>query len=213
MPANKAKVFIDGNNLYHCLRNMDLKIEAADFPKLCEVICEKFSLEWDTAHYYNSKPMLHSFNYWRWVNYYKELDDFSKFTVSLRKLQKNSNYEIQQKKKQSLENLGVCNGCKPVVEQNCMDCIGRFSNKEKGIDVLLAVEMIEAALKKECDYCVLVSGDGDFVPALNLILANNVKIKSVSVWSGYSSLIRKIFLNDFFVLGKEEFEKIGIKPF
>ena len=191
---------------------MRLKIAAKDFTKLCEVICEKFGLEWDKTYYYNSKPSINSKNYWKQVNYFKELENLPKFEIKTRKLQKNSNYEIQQKKKQALEKLEVCKNCKPMVEKNCMECIGNFSNKEKGIDVLLAVEMIEAALKKKCDYCVLVSGDADFIPALNLILANDRKIKSVSVRSGYSTLIRETFPTDFFVLSKEEFEKIGIKP-
>lgn len=40
---------------------------------------------------------------------------------------------------------------------------------EKGVDVKLAVEMIENALSDNYDTAIIISGDGDFVPAVDLV--------------------------------------------
>ena len=214
MPSDKAIVFIDGNNLYHCLKDMGLKLSSKNYPKLCETICEKFGLDWVGTLYYNSVPTPEAkktMAYWKHINFLKELNDLPKFMVETRKLQRRSNLEIQQKKQRVLKGLKLCNACSPVVKLNCMDCVGDFSDKEKGIDVLLAVTMIEKILKKECDCCVLVSGDADFIPALNLIVANNGKIKSASVPCGYATEIKTTFPNDYHILNEETLDKIGVK--
>jgi len=39
---------------------------------------------------------------------------------------------------------------------------------EKGVDILLACHLIDSAHKKACDVAILVSGDDDFVPAVEL---------------------------------------------
>jgi len=41
---------------------------------------------------------------------------------------------------------------------------------EKGVDVLIASDMIRKSLvEKECDVCVLISGDADFIPSMQII--------------------------------------------
>lgn len=41
---------------------------------------------------------------------------------------------------------------------------------EKGIDVMIAADMIrETLVKKECEVCILISGDADFIPAMEII--------------------------------------------
>lgn len=39
---------------------------------------------------------------------------------------------------------------------------------EKGVDILLACHLIDSAHKKACDIAILVSGDDDYVPAVEL---------------------------------------------
>lgn len=63
--------------------------------------------------------------------------------------------------------------------------------KGKGIDVMIATDMLFHSIKNNCDYCILVSGDADFIPAFNLIKLVNKKIFSASLYYGYSSEIRK----------------------
>jgi uncharacterized LabA/DUF88 family protein len=41
---------------------------------------------------------------------------------------------------------------------------------EKGIDVMIASEMIRKTLvEKKCEVCILISGDADFIPAMQII--------------------------------------------
>lgn len=40
---------------------------------------------------------------------------------------------------------------------------------EKGIDILIAADIIALALENRYDTCVLVTGDGDFAPVLNMV--------------------------------------------
>ncbi len=60
MPSKKAIVFVDGNNLYHCLKVMGLRPGKIDFLKLCEVICAKFNVVREKTIYYNSIPSIAS---------------------------------------------------------------------------------------------------------------------------------------------------------
>ena len=43
------------------------------------------------------------------------------------------------------------------------------SYEQKGVDVHLAVQMIDLAFRNTCDVVILLSGDSDFVPAVNLV--------------------------------------------
>ncbi len=48
--------------------------------------------------------------------------------------------------------------------------------KEKGIDVTLALEAYELAFLKRFDICVLVTGDGDFVPLVRKLHTLRIKV-------------------------------------
>ena len=48
--------------------------------------------------------------------------------------------------------------------------------REKGIDVLLALEAYESALKHNLEFCVLIAGDGDFVVLAHKLQALGTKV-------------------------------------
>jgi len=55
---NEVIVFIDGNNLYHNLKKINIKPNQLNFKKFVDFICNYFSLNLKEVKYYNSIPQL-----------------------------------------------------------------------------------------------------------------------------------------------------------
>jgi len=64
--------------------------------------------------------------------------------------------------------------------------------REKGIDILIAVDMINKCLiKKGCDVCILITGDADFLPVMQIIKDSKKEAIVSSVYSGFSNKFRE----------------------
>ena len=58
---------------------------------------------------------------------------------------------------------------------------------EKGVDVLIASDMIRKTLvDKECQVCILISGDADFIPVMEIIKDSKNEAITCSVMKGYA---------------------------
>lgn len=189
----KAIIFIDGNNLYHNVKALDVNPNRINFKKLVELICSDIGVELKKTFYYNSVPNIITIGEEKYYKHMEFLSGLEKLgiKVKIRKLQHKSNYELISKKLGQLQTIKLCDSCKPVVKQNCINCIGSFQEKEKGIDVMIAIDMIKMALEKEYDIAILISGDGDFVPVCDLVKQCGKEVFSVSVSKGYSSDLKK----------------------
>jgi len=180
MPKADAIVFIDGNNLYHNLKGMQLKPGSLDFYKLSEIVCRHFGCRHKKSRYYNSVPSIEVGEevYFKHATFLRGIEKLPKFEVFRRKLQ-------------------TCNG---VV-------------REKGIDVMIAVDMLNlSVIEKECDCCILISGDADFIPASQIIKKHEKAIFSAFIPKGYSWELRKKL--DYWTLGREFLlEKCMKEPF
>lgn len=153
----KAIVFIDGNNWYHNVKTVVSKPKSVDFRKLSDMIGEHFDLDIIEIRYYNSTPDIGLGE----ENYYKHM-------VFLADLKKKGIVVNTYKLKK------IKSG-------------GKIIRVEKGIDVLISVDMIhKTLLDKECDACVLISGDSDFVPAMRLIKDAGKEVLTASVLRGYA---------------------------
>lgn len=194
MPEQKvAIVFIDGNNLYHNLKASRIKPSSIGLQKLSELVCEHFGCVHKKTVYYNSIPDIRDGKetYYQHIKYLNKVRSIPKFDVKTRKLQKNTTKEVMHEKSTKISQLELCKLCKPIVESNCRECIGDFKVKEKGIDVMIVVDMINLSLiQKECDYCILVSGDADFIPAMDIIKKRGKMPVSAALYKGYSYELR-----------------------
>lgn len=200
----KAIVFIDGNNLYHNAKIMRMVPRPETISKMTEQICNYFKCEFKKAIYYNSIPSIDDGKdiYYNHLKFLDKIKALPKFEVKTRKLQRRSTAEIQAEKKQALCNLGLCETCKPIIENNCIDCVGTIDKKEKGVDMLIGIDMIHLSIiQNECDCCILVSGDADFIPAMELIQKNGKKVLSAFLTKGYSYDIRQKF--EFFIMNRD----------
>jgi len=121
------------------------------------MIAEKFELDIVEIRYYNSTPDIELGE----NNYYKHMV----FLAGLKK----KGFEVNTNK---LKKIRVN---------------GKTIRVEKGIDVMITVDMINKTLiEKECDCCILVSGDCDFVPVMRLIKKAGKEVLTASVLRGYA---------------------------
>jgi|TARA_Y100000310_G_C20647368_1_gene797406 uncharacterized LabA/DUF88 family protein len=58
---------------------------------------------------------------------------------------------------------------------------------EKGVDVLIGADMMGKTLvDKKCDVCILISGDADFIPVMEIIKESKKEAITCSVLKGYA---------------------------
>jgi uncharacterized LabA/DUF88 family protein len=173
----KAIVFVDGNNWYHNVKSVVAKPRAIDFRKLAFMIAGHFDLNVSEVRYYNSVPDIELGD----DNYYKHMV----FLAGL----KNKGLVVNTAK---LKKIRVN---------------GKTLRVEKGIDVMITTDMIsKTLLDNECECCVLISGDSDFVPAMRLIKNAGKEVLTVSVLKGYA---RELLQGEFrfWILKKQDVER------
>jgi uncharacterized LabA/DUF88 family protein len=196
----EAVLFIDGNNLYHNLKFMQISPGDLDFKKLVDIISRHFNCEIKEVRYYNSIPNINQGKdtYFSHLKFIDDLKKLPKFTIHTRKLQVHSTKEIIREMKNMIHSIKLCNNCKPLVEDKFFSIIGKTKSKEKGIDVMIAVDLVEYAIKNKAEQIILLSGDTDFIHSMEIAKGHNKEVFSVSTFSGYSKELREKF--KFFVL-------------
>lgn len=197
----KTIFFFDANNWYHNVKRY-LNPSEVDIKKLVDLFCKIKNYELIEIRWYASVPSISDGEnvYYRHMAY---LDNLEKKGIKVikRKLQKLSNKEIIEQKQTVINNLDLCDSCEKLVEAQFLD-LADIKRKEKGIDMWIGVDMLDLSIiKKNCDTCVLISGDADFVPALNILKENNVEVLTAMTSMGYSKELIDNF--PFFILKKE----------
>ncbi|MFH1649558.1 MAG: NYN domain-containing protein [Candidatus Woesearchaeota archaeon] len=205
MSESKAIVFIDGNNLYHNLKASHIKPGTIHLGKLSEYMCEHFKCEHKKSVYYNSVPSIEDGeeNYYAHMKFLDDIRHLPKFEVKTRKLQRYSTREKLKIVHDEVSALGLCKSCEPIVHTHWEDYLGSITAKEKGVDVQIVVDMIRSALiDADCDVCILVSGDADFIPGMDLIKQKGKKVLSACLAKGYSYDLRQ--KHGWFILDKKK---------
>lgn len=78
---------------------------------------------------------------------------------------------------------------------------------EKGVDVLIASDMVRKTLvDKECEVCVLVSGDSDFIPVMEIIKKAGQEVIVCSPNQGFSNELRQGKFR-YLILKKQDLDK------
>jgi uncharacterized LabA/DUF88 family protein len=144
--TEKALLLIDGGYLDFLQRSYGSP--RLDYGRVAEAICEHFGVTLLRCVYFNCLPYV-SGNpspedqeaFRKKEGFYQRLQRLDRFEVKLGRL--------------AFRGLDEVTG-KPVLEQ-------------KQVDVLLAIEMVYAAARRSVDAIILLSGDGDFLPAVELV--------------------------------------------
>ena len=200
----KTIVFVDANNWYHNLKRW-FKPSEIDISKIVSLIAKEKNLEIIEIKWYASIPNIedNKINYMKHMNFLSSLQERG-IKVITRKLQRLSNKEILKKRQELLDSWDLCETCKPIVKESFLE-ISDHNQKEKGIDVWIAIDMVKEAIQGNLDFCILISGDADFVPAFSLIKEIGKDVLSCSVPRGYSNELRQKF--PYLILNREMLNK------
>ncbi|MBI5803879.1 NYN domain-containing protein [Candidatus Pacearchaeota archaeon] len=201
----KAIFFVDANNWYHNIKLL-FKPSNISIVKVSNLICRNLNFNLREIRWYASIPDIADGEkeYFEHMHFLNTLEKEG-VKVITRKLQRLANKEILKKKRNMIDNLDLCKNCRQIIEASFLD-LADIKRKEKGIDVWVAIDMIKKSIvDNECDVCILISGDADFVPAVNLIKEAGKKVLSAFVPFGYSSELRKS--TEYFVIRKETLTK------
>ncbi len=198
---NRAIVFVDANNWYHNVKNFFRPSEIS-INKISKLICDNLKINLIEIRWYASIPDIKDGEkvYYEHMRFLSELRKEG-IRIITRKLQRLSNKEILKRKRKNIDSLDLCDNCKPLIEASFLDLM-EINRKEKGIDVWIAIDMVRKSIvEKECDVCVLISGDTDFVPAVRLIKKVGKHVISAFVPFGYSNELRNS--TEYFIIRKE----------
>ncbi len=143
----RIAIFIDGNNFYHGLKNIyreSKKLIDFNFEKLCDFLADNKEIV--DIFYYNAQ-----------LDKSENLEKFQsqqKFFDNLRKIEK--------------LRLILCKLLKRKIKGT-----KNYYYVLKEDDIHMAVDMVAGASDNRYDVAVIVSGDGDFVPAVKAVQRKN----------------------------------------
>ncbi len=176
-------VFIDGNNFYFGLRKLygkDKSLKHFNFEKFSQFLAGKNNV---VGIYYYNALLDREHNpkkYESQKEFFEKLKNISNFNLILCKLLK--------------RNITGTNQFYYIIKED---------------DIHMAVDMVENACDNKFDIAVLVSGDGDFVPAVRSVKKKNKIVKNV-YFKDSSSRNLKNFCDESLELTKENLNKFFI---
>jgi len=186
-----ALLFIDGSNFYHSLKfQNDLPFDETGYAHLFKELSNHFDLK--EINFYDAiKDRIRDPNgYARQQQFharFKNID--SRVKIKTRKLR----YALSISKERSNE---VAKGVG--LASSLTDKLYLFLKKlnvvkhshEKGLDILLIVDVLEAHRDKKVDKLILLSGDSDYVPAVEFMQRAGAKLVNLHTFSGSSKELR-----------------------
>ncbi|MBS3088701.1 NYN domain-containing protein [Candidatus Pacearchaeota archaeon] len=177
----RVAVFIDGNNFYFGLRKLfgkNKSLKNFDFAKFAQFLAGKEKVT--AIYYYNAllDKEHNSKKYESQKEFFEKLKQIPNFHLVLCKLLKRS-----------------------------ITGTNKFYYIIKEDDINMAVDMVENACDNNFDIAILVSGDGDFVPAVRSVKKKNKLVKNV-YFKNSSSRNLKNFCDESLELTKQTLEEL-----
>ena len=160
-------IFIDGSNFYHGLLSLDhkkFKVSEFNFYKLGKILCGE-KRELIRIYYYNA-PL-------------NQEDNKEKYKAQQR--------FFERLKKQPEISLILCKLQKRWIDKKR----DKYYYVVKGDDIHIAVDMVKLAYNDAYDTAILVSGDGDFVPAVRAVQEKGKRIEHAYFKIGHSWFLKQ----------------------
>lgn len=187
--ADRAVVFIDGNNWYHSLKNLGLEdLGRLDYGKISRKLLGP--RDWIATRYYIGRvPQVGNSSLYSAQR---------RFLASLRATDARISTHLGRLEARPVDDPAASEllhylatlrvRIDPGVYQDLIQ-IGTRHRKatalvEKAVDVMLAVDMVVMAERGEFDAAYLLSADGDFTPAVRAVRDRGLKAYAVSPGAG-----------------------------
>ena len=157
MEEKRATIFIDGSNLYHILKDL--------FP--------------------DKKP--NDFNFEKFVEYIsknKKLEKAYYYNVPLDIMYDKEKYMKQQQFFDKIRRIPNFTFVLCRMQKRKVD--GKIIYEAKEDDIHLAVDMVKLACDDKYDVAILVSSDGDFVPAVKLVKETGKGVENIGFENKFS---------------------------
>ncbi len=155
----RVAIFIDGSNFYHSLKACigNTKIDFSKFSKLLSI-----NRELIRTYYYNAPVDQQELPdiYKDQQRFFDSLRALPYFVLKLGRLEKRI---IKVNKKKLIDTFG--SDTAKIIIDKWGDSI--VTHVEKGVDIDLATDMLKLAYNNVYDTAIIVTGDGDFVSAVN----------------------------------------------
>lgn len=160
---DRIAIFIDGSNHYHILKNM-----------------------------FNSKISLNNFNFDKFIKYLigdRKLIRTYYYTAPLDIAHDPDTYMKQQKffdKLRRIQNFKLV-----LCRMQKIEIDGKIAYQVKEDDIHLAVDMVKLAYNDAYDTAILVSSDGDFVPAIQAVKEIGKNIENIGFETKFSYHLKR----------------------
>ena len=206
-PPDRAIIFIDGNNWYHCLREAGVENRfRLDYAKICKKLVGPRI--WKETRYYIGRVLQQQDA--------ASYADQRKFIDTLEKTDSRISVHFGRIEPRPIENRAAAelaqylHSLKQKIDSNVfkslLDLAKRHTEAlvyvEKAVDVNLAVDMVTMAAFDEYETAYILSADGDFTSAVNFARSRNKKVYAAC--PGHGAQLAKV-VNSFIYLKPEFF--------
>jgi len=157
-PKKRIIIFIDGSNLYHITKKVNRELGKSFL----------FDIERFIEYLAGEEELIKTFYYTAPLNRKKDLETYSKQQKFFSKIRKIPNFE-----------LVLCRMQKEKID-------GKTIYLVKEDDIHLAVDMVNLAHKNSYEGAILVSSDGDFVPAIKIVQEVGKRVINVGFENKFS---------------------------
>jgi len=179
----RVSIFIDGNNFYYGLRKIygkDKSLKKFNFENFYKFLAKEREII--EIFYYNAK-----------LDQSKDSEKYKSQKQFFDKLKKISNF-----------NLVLCRLLKRKIKGT-----DKYYYVLKEDDINMAVDIVEGAADNKFDTAIIVSGDGDFVPAVKSVKKRNKIVENI-YFKNSSSRNLKMICDKSLELTKEILDKFFI---
>jgi uncharacterized LabA/DUF88 family protein len=183
----KAILFIDSSNVYHALKTNEV-YDYFSYKWLFEELSKKFNVT--KLYFYDAvkNEKVEPLGFKNQQRFHAKLEkEIFNIAIKTRKLKYNN---IEKRTQEAKDKCNFCKNCKENID-DFLNVIGLNKiSKEKGIDVMLFIDMIKNAFQDKYDVALLFSGDADFVPAVELVQNLKKEVINIHLYSGSSAELR-----------------------